>query len=152
MLTYSPVIFIILCIISQYAKDGNIARIFVIFIQACYARVLDYRRKFIEAAQRYHELSFKTAVDEAQRQAALEKTLICTILASAGKIWYDPLRHPIHVSSGWSRCAPIFGLAFIRDECINRYSTVLFYSMQSLFTSPATLKHSIHERKVLLCN
>ena len=63
------------------------------FIQACYARVLDYRRKFIEAAQRYHELSFKTAVDEAQRQAALEKTLICTILASAGKLWYYSRRH-----------------------------------------------------------
>ena len=77
---------------------------FVFSIQACYARVLDYRRKFIEAAQRYHELSFKTAVDEAQRQAALEKTLICTILASAGKLWYFSRRHTMQVSSGWGGC------------------------------------------------
>jgi len=49
--------------------------------QACYARVLDYRRKFIEAAQRYH-----TVVNEAERLSALEKTLTCAILASAGNI------------------------------------------------------------------
>lgn len=55
--------------------------------QACYARVLDYRRKFIEAAQRYHELSFKTVVNEAERLSALEKTLTCAILASAGNIF-----------------------------------------------------------------
>lgn len=54
-------------------------------LQVCYARVLDYRRKFIEAAQRYHEISFKSAVAEQERQTALEKTLICTVLASAGE-------------------------------------------------------------------
>lgn len=54
------------------------------FFQVCYARVLDYRRKFIEAAQRYHEISFKSIVDDAEKLEALQKTLICTILASAG--------------------------------------------------------------------
>ncbi|XP_067931377.1 uncharacterized protein [Watersipora subatra] len=56
-----------------------------IYYKACYGRVLDYRRKFIEAAQRYHEISFKTVVSEEERLAALEKTLTCAILASAGQ-------------------------------------------------------------------
>ncbi|ERE92432.1 COP9 signalosome complex subunit 4 [Cricetulus griseus] len=51
----------------------------------CYARVLDYRRKFIEAAQRYNELSYKTIVHESERLEALKHALHCTILASAGQ-------------------------------------------------------------------
>lgn len=46
--------------------------------------MLDYRRKFIEAAQRYNELSFRSIVPEEERMMALRKALICTILASAG--------------------------------------------------------------------
>lgn len=54
--------------------------------KVCYARVLDYRRKFIEAAQRYNELSYKTIVDENERIECLKKAMICTVLASAGKL------------------------------------------------------------------
>lgn len=46
---------------------------------------MDYRRKFIEAAQRYNELSYKTIVAEEERMQALKNALICTVLASAGK-------------------------------------------------------------------
>lgn len=53
--------------------------------KVCYARVLDYRRKFIEAAQRYNELSYRTIIHEDERMHALKNALICTILASAGK-------------------------------------------------------------------
>lgn len=56
-----------------------------IFYKVCYARVLDYRRKFIEAAQRYNELSYRSEVDEEERLIALKKALICTVLASAGQ-------------------------------------------------------------------
>uniref|UniRef100_A0AC11EMC3 COP9 signalosome subunit 4 n=1 Tax=Ovis aries TaxID=9940 RepID=A0AC11EMC3_SHEEP len=56
-----------------------------IHYKVCYARVLDYRRKFIEAAQRYNELSYKTIVHESERLEALKHALHCTILASAGK-------------------------------------------------------------------
>lgn len=56
-----------------------------IHYKACYARVLDYRRKFIEAAQRYNELSYKTVIAEAERMTALKNALICTVLASAGQ-------------------------------------------------------------------
>ncbi|XP_058403378.1 COP9 signalosome complex subunit 4 isoform X1 [Diceros bicornis minor] len=55
-----------------------------IHYKVCYARVLDYRRKFIEAAQRYNELSYKTIVHESERLEALKHALHCTILASAG--------------------------------------------------------------------
>lgn len=57
----------------------------MIFYKVCYARVLDYRRKFIEAAQRYNELSYRSEVDEEERLVALKKALICTVLASAGQ-------------------------------------------------------------------
>ena len=52
--------------------------------QVCYARVLDFRRKFIEAAQRYLDLSYKTAIHDEERMTALKHALICTMLASAG--------------------------------------------------------------------
>lgn len=57
-----------------------------IYYKVCYARVLDYRRKFIEAAQRYNELSYKPIIHEDERMEALKKALICTVLASAGQI------------------------------------------------------------------
>ncbi|MCL4117963.1 UNVERIFIED_CONTAM: hypothetical protein GTU68_056480 [Idotea baltica] len=56
-----------------------------IYYKVCYARVLDYRRKFIEAAQRYNELSYKPIIHETERLEALKKALICTVLASAGQ-------------------------------------------------------------------
>ncbi|XP_047575683.1 COP9 signalosome complex subunit 4 isoform X3 [Lutra lutra] len=60
-----------------------------IHYKVCYARVLDYRRKFIEAAQRYNELSYKTIVHESERLEALKHALHCTILASAGSSILD---------------------------------------------------------------
>lgn len=56
-----------------------------VMYKVCYARVLDYRRKFIEAAQRYNELSYKNEIDEEERMIALKKALVCTVLASAGQ-------------------------------------------------------------------
>ncbi|KAK6170615.1 hypothetical protein SNE40_018970 [Patella caerulea] len=56
-----------------------------IHYKACYARVLDYRRKFIEAAQRYNELSYKAIVADEERMTALVNALMCTVLASAGQ-------------------------------------------------------------------
>ncbi|KAK4874217.1 hypothetical protein RN001_013577 [Aquatica leii] len=56
-----------------------------IYYKVCYARVLDYRRKFIEAAQRYNELSYRNIIHEDERMTALRSALICTVLASAGQ-------------------------------------------------------------------
>jgi len=56
-----------------------------ILYKVCYARVLDYRRKFIDAGQRYNELSYNVNIHETERINALRHSLICTILASAGR-------------------------------------------------------------------
>ena len=56
-----------------------------IIYKVCQGRVLDYKRKFIEAASRYNELSYKPIIHEDERITALKNAMICTILASAGK-------------------------------------------------------------------
>jgi len=56
-----------------------------IVYKVCQGRVLDYKRKFIEAASRYNELSYKTAIHDSERMTALRNAAICTILASAGQ-------------------------------------------------------------------
>lgn len=50
--------------------------------------MLDSRRKFIEAAQRYNELSYKSIVAESERFVALRNALICSVLASAGAVHF----------------------------------------------------------------
>lgn len=59
--------------------------------KVCYARILDSKRKFLEAATRYYELSqletLEVAgkmVDEGELEQALTAAIACTILASAG--------------------------------------------------------------------
>merc|ERR1712038_2186649 len=56
-----------------------------IIYKVCQGRVLDYKRKFIEAASRYNELSYKTIIHEDERMTALKNAMICTILAAAGQ-------------------------------------------------------------------
>ena len=60
-------------------------------MQVCYARILDSKRKFLEAALRYYELSQLEKreiggrrVDEDELQQALSAAITCTILAAAG--------------------------------------------------------------------
>ncbi|VDK47300.1 unnamed protein product [Cylicostephanus goldi] len=52
--------------------------------KAIYARVLDGRRKFTDAAQRYHELSLVNDLPEADQKTALSRSITCTILAAPG--------------------------------------------------------------------
>jgi len=56
-----------------------------IVYKVCQGRVLDFKRKFIEAASRYNELSYKTAIHDSERMTALRNAAVCTILASAGQ-------------------------------------------------------------------
>lgn len=67
-------------ILQAESKDEQLQ----IRYKECYARVLDYRRKFIEAAQRYNELSYRPIIHD-ERIEALKNALICTVLASAGQ-------------------------------------------------------------------
>ncbi|PRD32056.1 UNVERIFIED_CONTAM: COP9 signalosome complex subunit 4 [Trichonephila clavipes] len=68
-------------LLQAESKDEHLQ----VYYKVCYARVLDYRRKFIEAAQRYNELSYRTIIHEDERVNSLKSALICTILASAGQ-------------------------------------------------------------------
>jgi len=53
--------------------------------KACQARLLDFKRKFIEAASKFNEMSYKTILHENERMTALKNAMICTILAEAGQ-------------------------------------------------------------------
>ncbi|VDN27009.1 unnamed protein product [Gongylonema pulchrum] len=60
-----------------------------------YARVLDHRNKFIEAAQRYYDLSiFQTGLSNAEKMQALTNAISCAILASPA--------HQRCTREGWS--------------------------------------------------
>ena len=51
--------------------------------QVCQARIFDFKRKFIEAAQKYLELSNFIA-DPEERSYSLAQAVTCAILANAG--------------------------------------------------------------------
>lgn len=48
------------------------------------ARVHDYSRKFLEAASRYHELSWESDIEESERLQMLSAAVGCGVLAPAG--------------------------------------------------------------------
>lgn len=50
----------------------------------CQARISDYTRKFLEAASRYHELSYVGDIDEEERRHMLLAAVTCAVLAPAG--------------------------------------------------------------------
>ncbi|KAF9510825.1 hypothetical protein BS47DRAFT_1331456 [Hydnum rufescens UP504] len=50
----------------------------------CQARISDFGRKFVEAATRYHELSWVADIDEEERTNALSAAVTCAVLAPAG--------------------------------------------------------------------
>lgn len=81
LLSLKKYIILYFTIIQTESKNEKLQ----ICYKVCYARVLDYRRKFIEAAQRYNELSYRSIISEEERMAALKNALVCTVLASAGK-------------------------------------------------------------------
>lgn len=52
--------------------------------QLSQARILDARRKFLDASQGYHTFSLSTALDEEERMRGLSSAIICAVLAPAG--------------------------------------------------------------------
>lgn len=50
----------------------------------CQARIFDSQRRFIDAATRYHDISYTPELEEGERLAALEAAVTCAILAPAG--------------------------------------------------------------------
>ncbi|ANB13061.1 hypothetical protein AWJ20_1339 [Sugiyamaella lignohabitans] len=57
-----------------------------IHFQLSQARILDSTRKFLDAANRYYNVSKESLVDEADRLACLGQAVSCSILGSAGPI------------------------------------------------------------------
>ncbi|KAI9787376.1 MAG: hypothetical protein M1816_007509 [Peltula sp. TS41687] len=55
-----------------------------LMFQLSQARILDARRKFLEASQSYHGLSFSPLVVEDERMRALSSAIVCAVLAPAG--------------------------------------------------------------------
>ncbi|KAI5124818.1 hypothetical protein M0805_005448 [Coniferiporia weirii] len=53
-------------------------------IKLCQARLHDYSRRFLEAASRYHELSWTGEIDERERSFMLSAAVTCAVLAPAG--------------------------------------------------------------------
>lgn len=56
-----------------------------ILYKVCQGRLLDFKRKFIEASSKFNEISYITAIHEDERMTALKKSMICSILAPAGQ-------------------------------------------------------------------
>jgi len=54
----------------------------ILRFKSCFARILDYKRKFLEASVKYYDLS--QIVGEAERLEALKFAVQCAILAKAG--------------------------------------------------------------------
>lgn len=48
------------------------------------ARIFDAKRRFVDASQKYHELSFSPLIPESERSACLEAAITCAVLAPAG--------------------------------------------------------------------
>ncbi|KAH9414575.1 COP9 signalosome complex subunit 4 [Dermatophagoides pteronyssinus] len=51
----------------------------------CYANCMDYKGKYLDAAQRYIEVSNKFFISEEERYEILNNAILCTMLAGAGK-------------------------------------------------------------------
>lgn len=52
--------------------------------QLSQARILDSKRKFLDASQVYHSVSFSMVLDEEERTRALSSAIVCAVLAPAG--------------------------------------------------------------------
>ena len=52
--------------------------------QLSQARILDARRRFLDASQAYHNFSFSPILEEGERHRALSSAIVCAVLAPAG--------------------------------------------------------------------
>lgn len=56
----------------------------VLHFKLAQARIFDAKRKFMEASQKYYELSFSVLILESERISCLEAAITCGVLAPAG--------------------------------------------------------------------
>jgi COP9 signalosome complex subunit 4 len=54
--------------------------------QTCEAKILDSQRKFLQASEKYHSLSFSNLIAEDDRIICLSAAIVCGVLAPAGPL------------------------------------------------------------------
>jgi COP9 signalosome complex subunit 4 len=84
--------------------------------KAVYAQVLDRRGRFIEAAQRYHELSNKPTLTPEEKKLALQNSLTCTLLAPPGM----QRNRLLNMLFKDERCAQLSGHSILRSMYLER--------------------------------
>ncbi|VDN06219.1 unnamed protein product [Thelazia callipaeda] len=68
-------------LLNDLSKDDDL----VVAFRTLYAKVLDHRKKFIEAAHRYYDLSLlRNTFSTSDKLQALTNAIFCTVLASPG--------------------------------------------------------------------
>jgi len=99
--------------------------------KACHARILDYRRKYLEAGQKYHEMSLMPEISSGERVQALEKAIHCALLAPAGvqrarliSTFYKDERS-VTLKSCFSLLEKVFMQRVISNEEMHNFSDVL---------------------------
>jgi len=68
---------------SQLINSSNSPTISLQF-RECFSRLMDFKRKFIEAARNYFSLACDSLLDEKDRQKYLFSSCCCAILSKAG--------------------------------------------------------------------
>lgn len=118
----------------------------------CQARVLDYKRKFIEAAARYNELSFKTVIHEDERMTALKNAMICTILAAAGQQRSRMLATLYKDERCQQVCTEeLFTIEiYYRYICINFFQLPAFNILEKMFLDRLIKRSELREFESLL--
>ncbi|KAF9055317.1 hypothetical protein BDZ89DRAFT_1004149 [Hymenopellis radicata] len=69
---------------AQLLVHSTTDKVVLLQFKLCQARISDYGRKFLEAASRYHELSYVGEIDEEERRHMLMAAVTCAVLAPAG--------------------------------------------------------------------
>ena len=64
--------------------ESNTPRVIQLQFKASQARVLDFKRQFLQSASKYYQLSYFTEMDDSERIVALRAAVICAVLAEAG--------------------------------------------------------------------
>ncbi|XP_025203311.1 COP9 signalosome complex subunit 4-like [Melanaphis sacchari] len=82
----------------------------------CVARMMDFRLKFIDAAQQYYELSHYPSLSENERMTAVKNTIVCTILSLTDNIRTQLLKSLFKDE----RCKVYIKLSILEKLCVER--------------------------------
>ena len=97
---------------KQYELQGEVLSGY----NFCYATVLDKRRKFVDAACRYYDLSISPYILPEERKSMLQKSVICLILSPE-----SPLRQRLFPALfNDERCRKVVGFNILEKMYLHR--------------------------------